>query len=149
MRAALKIQDFDDPLFDPFATFDNGFGPHILDPYPRLAELYRQCPVHATEYKALFGLPPDMTTQDMSHYSVFGYELAQQVYSAPETFSNKIFERVVGPGFGRTIVTMDAPEHTRYRRIFQKAFLPNIISKWGNALVQPVIDELINQFITR
>jgi cytochrome P450 len=44
---------------------------------------------------------------------------------------------------------MDAPDHQRYRRVFQKAFLPNIVSKWGETLVDPVIDDLLNKFIGR
>lgn len=144
---ALKIQDFDDAGFDPFGTFDDSFGPHIASPYPKLAELLRQKPVHEAEYKVLFDLPPDMTTSDMKHYTVLGYELAYEVYSNPQIYSNRIFERMLGPGFGRTLTTMDAPEHTRYRRIFQKVFMPNVIAQWGDTLVQPVVDELMSRFV--
>jgi SAM-dependent methyltransferase len=42
---------------------------------------------------------------------------------------------------------MDAPDHTRYRRIFQKAFLPQVVSKWGETVVDPVVNRLMNAFI--
>jgi cytochrome P450 len=146
---SLKIQDFDDPGFNPFNTFDDSFGRHIDSPYPRLAELRAQARVHPQEYKVLFGLPADLTTLDMPHFSVLSYELVYQVYANPQIYSNRIFERMLGPSFGRTVVTMDAPEHTRYRRIFQKAFMPNVIASWGDNLVQPVVDDLMAGFVGR
>jgi len=149
MNVTLKIRDFDDPTFDPFTVFDDSFGRHVDSPYPELAELGKQARVHPHEYRTLFGLAPDVTTADMPHFTVLGYELVQQIYSHPQIYSNKIFERMLGPGFGRTVTTMDAPEHTRYRRLFQQAFMPNVIARWGDGIVQPVADELVGSFMAR
>jgi cytochrome P450 len=44
---------------------------------------------------------------------------------------------------------MDAPEHSRYRRILQKAFLPQHVAKWGETLVDPVVHQLMSKFIGR
>jgi cytochrome P450 len=147
--SALEIRDFDDPAFDPFSAFDDSFGRHIDSPYPKLAELAWHGPVHPHEYKTLFGLPADLTTADMQHFTVLGYDAAHEIYANPQIYSNRIFERILGPGFGRTVTTMDAPEHTRYRRLFQQAFMPGVIAKWGESLVQPVVDELVGQFARR
>ena len=149
MSAALKIQDFDDPTYDPFAASEDSYGRDIHDIYTRIAQLGKQNAVHPYEFRVLFGLTPDMTTADMKHYSVFGYDLVQEIYSKPEIFSNKLFERMLGPGFGRTVSTMDGAEHTRYRRLFQAAFMPNVIASWGDSLVQPVVDELVQKFAKR
>jgi len=149
MNAALRIQDFDDPTFDPFAATEEGYGKDIYDPYSKIAQLAKESSVQPHEYRVLFGQLPDMTTADMQHYSAFGYDLVQEIYSKPEIFSNKIFVRMLGPGFGRTVTTMDAPEHTRYRRLFQAAFMPNVIASWGDSLVQPVVDELVSKFAER
>jgi cytochrome P450 len=56
---------------------------------------------------------------------------------------------MLGLSFGRTITAMDAPEHTRYRRIFQKAFLPTIVAQWGERLVDPVVTTLLAAFAAR
>ncbi|BAI74816.1 cytochrome P450 (plasmid) [Azospirillum sp. B510] len=147
--SAPRIRDFDDPSFDPFSAVDEGFGPHVLDPYQRLAELRREAPVHHIDYRVLFGLEPDITLGGLPHALVVSYDAVAQVYNDPVTFSNTIYERNLGIAFGRSISVMDAPEHPRYRRIFQKAFLPNIVSKWGESLVAPVIDRLLERFIDR
>jgi cytochrome P450 len=147
MAALPKIQNFDDPTYDPFAAFDGSHGLEIGDAYERIRALQREALVHPAEYRVLFGLPPDVTTADMQHYTVFGYDLAQEVYSKPEIYSNKIFERMLGPGFGRTVTTMDAPEHTQFRRIFQRAFMPNVVAQWSETFVQPVVDDLLRPII--
>ena len=40
---------------------------------------------------------------------------------------------------------MDPPEHPRYRRIFQKAFLPQTVAKWGESVVDPVVNDLMDE----
>src|SRR5690606_11717995 len=109
---------------------------------PRLAELRRQAPVIKGDYRVLLGLPPDATLGHLQHYVVLGYDEVAQVLNDPVSFSNKAYELNLGISFGRSVSTMDAPEHPKYRRIFQKAFLPNIVSQWGETLVQPVIQGL-------
>jgi cytochrome P450 len=145
MAAIPRIEDFDDVAFNPFIADAAMFG-DILDPYPRLAQLRRQAPVLQGDYRVLLGLLPDLTTGHLTHYTVLGYDEVGQVLNDPATYSNQAYGFNLGITFGRSISTMDAPEHPRYRRIFQKAFLPNIVSHWGETLVDPVIDELMRQF---
>ncbi|MFV0409348.1 MAG: cytochrome P450, partial [Paracoccus sp. (in: a-proteobacteria)] len=54
-----------------------------------------------------------------------------------------------GISFGRSISTMDAPEHPRFRRIFQKAFLPQTVAAWGDEIVDPVVSDLMDKFVGR
>lgn len=148
MGERLHIQDFDDPRFDPFIEDELMFG-ECPDPYAKIAELRRQGSVHAADYRVLMGMHPDLTMADVPHYCVFGYDEVAQVLNDPETFSNKAYARNIGISFGRSISTMDAPEHPRYRKIFQKAFLPQAVSKWGESLVDPVVRDLMDKFIDR
>jgi cytochrome P450 len=148
MNAITRLQDFDDPGFNPFIEDEAMFGENP-DPYPKLAELRRQGPVHRGDYRVFMGLPADLTTADVEHYMVLGFEEVGRCLSDPTLFSNKNYGRNLGISFGRSVSTMDPPEHTRYRRIFQKAFLPNIVSKWGETLVDPVVKSLMDAFIGR
>ena len=148
MSALPRIQDFDDPTYDPFIADAAMFG-DIADPYPAIAELRRQGPVIKGGYRELLGQPGDLTMSHLQHYCVLGYDEVGQVLNDPVRFSNKAYGFNLGITFGRSISTMDAPEHTRYRRIFQKAFLPNIVSKWGDTLVDPVIADLMDAFVAR
>ena len=148
MSALPRIKDFDDPAFDPFVADAAMFG-DMLDPYAMIAKLRERGSVIKAGYRELLGLPLDVTTAHLRHYCVLGYDEITQVLNDPARFSNKAYGLNLGLTFGRSISTMDAPEHTRYRRIFQKAFLPNIVSKWGEVLVDPVIATLMDQFVPR
>lgn len=148
MSAVKRLEDFDDAAFDPFVADEAMFG-ECLDPYPKLAELRRQGPVHALNYRVYMGEPADITSNDVEHFTVVGYDEVGQCLRDSETFSNKAYLRNIGISFGRSVSTMDAPEHPRYRRIFQKAFLPNIVSTWGESVVDPVVDSLMRSFVPR
>ena len=140
-----RIQDFDDASYDPFLSDEASFGANA-DPYPQLAEWLKQAPVHAMDYRAGMGIYPDLTMTGRPHYLVLGYDAVEKVLLDPITYSNKIYENNLGISFGKSVSTMDAPEHPRYRKIFQKAFLPNMVSKWGETLVDPVVDALMGKF---
>jgi cytochrome P450 len=145
MNAVRHLEDFDDSGFDPFIADEAMFG-GCPDPYGKLAELRRLGPVHALNYRVWMGEPPDITSTDVEHFTVVGYDEVNQALRDYETFSNKAYLRNIGISFRRSVSTMDAPEHPRFRKIFQKAFLPNVVSKWGESVVDPVIDSLLGRF---
>jgi cytochrome P450 len=67
----------------------------------------------------------------------------------PETYSIDAYETNLGLTFGRTLSLLNPPEHTSIRRVFQKAFMPNVVAKWGDDLVAPVVNGLIDRFVDR
>jgi cytochrome P450 len=148
MSARIQLEDFDDPSFNPFLEDEAMFG-DLEDPYPKIAELRRQGAVHKGDYRVHMGLYPDLTTAHGEHYVVVGYNEVVRTLSEPDNFSNQNYQLNLGICFGRSVSTMDPPEHTRYRRIFQKAFLPNIVAKWSETLVDPVVNSLMDKFVSR
>jgi cytochrome P450 len=148
MSTVRQIEDIDDPNFNPFLSDEISFG-DIVDLHARLTQLRKEASVHSTEYRMLFSPYPDLTLGQFKHYTVLGYDEVAQVYNDPATFSNGAWLYNIGLTFGRSISTMDAPEHPRYRRIFQKIFLPQNVSKWSTSLIDPVVSGLIGGFIDR
>jgi cytochrome P450 len=148
MQAIARIEDFDDAGYDPFVSDDAAFGDHD-DPYPRLAQWLAQSPVHRMDYRAAMGIAPDVTMTGLEHYLVLGYELVERIFLDPATYSNRMYARNLGISFGRSVSTMDAPEHPRFRKIFQKAFLPNVVKQWSEQLVDPVVRDLMDGFADR
>ena len=145
MNAVTRLADFDDPTFDPFIADELMFG-ECLDPYPKLAALRAQGPVHKIDYRVLMGEPRDMTALDYEHWLVVGYDEVTRCLTEVENFSNQAYQLNLGISFGRSVSTMDPPEHGRYRRIFQKAFLPQTVAKWGESVVDPVVGDLMAKF---
>lgn len=143
-----KIRDFDDQGFDPFVAEETAFG-DVVDLYTPLAHLRRQGPVHRGSFPDIFNVAHVPSKPGMQEFTALSYEMVHEVFSNSALFSNEAFGDNLAQIFGRTLSAMDAPEHTRYRRIFQKAFLPQNVAKWGDTLVGPVVAELIDQFIDR
>ncbi|MDB6062888.1 MAG: cytochrome [Verrucomicrobiaceae bacterium] len=148
MKTTARIIDFEDPTFDPFLTFEKAVSSDFSDdPYVKLAAMRSDGSVFPVDYRVLLGSAPDVTLKDLPKFMVLGSSDIQHVFENPAIFSNSIFKRNIGHAFGRTLTVMDAPEHTRYRRLFQTAFRPNVVAKWSDDLVAPVINNLIDNFV--
>lgn len=146
MTVLPQLKDLEDASFNPFFSEAEAHGEH-LDPYPTIAKLAEQGPVHEGSYRELMGMGSDKTMPDVPHYIVTGYEACAKVLQSPEDFSNQAYKYNLGICFGKSVSTMDGEEHTRYRRIFQKVFLPQYIKEWGASVVQPVVDDLMEEFV--
>lgn len=146
MSHIAQIVDFDDPAYDPFMEDELVFG-SLSDPYSIIAKLRTQGQVVKGDYRVACGVYPDITMGDRQHYMVLGYDAVAEVFAKPEIFSNFAYSFNLGISFGQSISIMDAPDHTRYRRIFQKAFLPGTVAKWGETIVDPVVKALMDSFV--
>jgi cytochrome P450 len=149
MGDALHIEDFADD-YDPFhALMTIGGEERVIDPYPELKRLRSLAPVHDFDIRAHFGVPGDPNLADLKGVTVLGHDEVNAVLGDPDNFSNAIYDRFLGKAFGRSITTMDPPEHSRYRRLFQKAFFPNMIERYRHGMVPRVINRLIDAFAGR
>ena len=143
------LEDLGDQSFDPFVVEKLSHG-EAADPYPTIHALMQKGPVHRGAYRDLFDAVPDVQMAGLNHYMVLGYDLIQRVLLDPQTFTNReAFEHNLGRSFGHTITVMDDAEHARFRKIFQRAFLPQVVAKWGESVVEPVVDKLMSRFIRR
>jgi cytochrome P450 len=149
MNLIPRIRDLEASEFNPFEADDAAWGAGVDDPYPTLAKMRRESPVHAIDYREIFTGSPDPTITSPDKFSVLGYDEVVEVLMDPQRFSNSLFIETLGSAVGRSIVMMDPPDHTRYRRIFQQAFLPNIVAKWQTDIIDPVIYGLVEQFKNR
>lgn len=148
MEGAVTLQEFDDPTYDPFESDELNFGDH-LDPYSAIARWRAEGPVLAGGYRPRMGLEAALYP-DRKMFTVVGSDEVLTVLTDTERFSNANYKFNLGATFGHgSISTMDNPEHGRWRKIFQKIFLPQNVKKWGEAIVDPIIHRLMDAFIPR
>ena len=55
----------------------------------------------------------------------------------------------MGLVMGHTILEMDEPEHSRYRRLIQQAFSKKALAHWETDLVRPIVNACIDRFVGR
>ena len=149
MTALPRLEDLTDQSFDPFVIEKLSTG-NCPDPYPRIHALREMGAVVEGSYRKQFTDVPDVQMGHLPQVMVLGYDAVMQVLTQPEIFHNKeAFVPNLGKSFGNTVSVMDAPEHTHFRKIFQKAFLPQIVTKWGETVVDPVVNRLMANFMHR
>jgi cytochrome P450 len=140
------IKDFDDETFDPLED-ETGIWGSCYNVYEVLNDAFQKGgPVQPGSFRVLAGMPQDINIGDNQSFVIFSTREIQAVLSDPQTYSNDIFKPGFGAAFGNSLTQMNPPEHTKYRRIFQKAFFPGAIAEWSETLIQPVMDELIGKF---
>lgn len=143
MGKTARIEDLDDPAFDP--TVETGIFPDFSgDPFTTMrAIIGRGGEVQEGSIHSL--VVPGATFHDplRRHFAVLGASAARTVLGNAELFSQEAYAPDVRRTFGNAINQMEPPVHTRYRRVLQKVFLPHIVATWSDNLVQPVIDALI------
>jgi cytochrome P450 len=143
-----RIEAFDDTGYDPFQSDGINFGAEA-DPYPLIHQLRAEGAVHRGDYRSRFGLPIALPPGKQA-FTIVGTDAITQVLTDQSRFSNKAYASNLGTSFGLgSVSTMDNPEHARFRRIFQRIFLPQHIKSWGDSIVTPVVQELMNRFIPR
>jgi cytochrome P450 len=102
------------------------------------------------DYRTLVGLHPDPTYMGRRVFVIFGYDEIRASLADTNHISQEHHRDGLAQTFGSDSLTvLDAPDHSRYRRIFQKAFLPHVVGNWSKEYVEPVIDELIDKFADR
>ena len=146
MDNAVKIQEYDDPSYDPFSADDINFG-DTPDPYPLIAQWRAQASVLEGDYRPKMGLQ-SATYPDRKSFTVVGSDEVLTVLTDTDRFSNHGYRFNIGETFGQgSISVMDNPEHGRWRKIFQKIFLPQYVKLWGDTIVDPVVNDLMAGFV--
>src|SRR5215510_13451297 len=105
--------------FDPQMLFDHP------DPYPMFAAL----PVLRAEF------------MNRTSYVLTKYDDCFAVLKDAETYSSRS-NAEVGKIMGRTVIEMDAKEHTRHRALVQRVFVPR-----GLDGLQPVLESMLQEII--
>lgn len=144
----IRIEDFDDAGYDPFLADEINFG-DCADPYPAIHAMRREGPVLEGDYRSRMGMPSAVPA-GLRAFTIVGTREITEVLTDQDRFSNAAYRLNLGSSFGLgSISTMDNPEHGRFRRIFQKIFLPQHVRSWGEAIVDPVVHGLMAQFLPR
>lgn len=115
-------------------TFGGHFMSPVADPYSAYARLRAEEPVKMLD----LWMGPG--------YIVTRYDDVRTVCTDPVTFSSRSNANGIGLVMGRTILEMDAKEHTKHRSIIAPAFVPKALRSDLPELINGMVHELIDQF---
>ncbi len=137
-------------LFDLRRRGGGSFGAYTGDPNPALHRLRETGPVHEGTVHQLIGFDGPAMFHGLPepgrpHYSVFSFEVCDQVYRDEETFRSSPVD-VEPSGFSTTILGMNGKEHRRYRSLVQPSFVPNKAKWWIENWINQTVHGLIDGF---
>jgi cytochrome P450 len=78
--------------------------------------------------------------------TVLGYDECQTVLTHPDTFSSSIYDTIMGPVMGRTLLELEGAEHRAGRALVSPSFRAALLDRWRGELVEVVVHELIDSF---
>ena len=81
--------------------------------------------------------------------TVLGYDECQTVLTHPDEFSSSIYDQVMGPVMGRTLLELEGAEHRASRALVSPSFRSALLERWRTELVEVVVHELIDGFAPR
>ncbi len=81
--------------------------------------------------------------------TVLGYDECQTVLTHPDTFSSSIYDQIMGPVMGRTLLELEGAEHRASRALVSPSFRTALLDRWRSELVEVVVHELIDRFAPR
>ncbi|HTZ15954.1 MAG TPA: cytochrome P450 [Mycobacterium sp.] len=84
-----------------------------------------------------------------SGVTVLGYDECQTVLTHPDTYSSSIYESIMGPVMGRTLLELGGAEHRASRALVSPSFRAALLDRWRAELVEMVVHELIDGFAPR
>lgn len=147
MNPIPPLRDFDDRTFDPHAAHEAAYG-EVENIGNTLRDLAKRGSVQEGDLRVLMGMEPDVTAPGQRYFVAFGYDEVREVMTNGDVYNVDHYKAGLAQTFGsHALSALNPPEHTRYRRIFQKAFLPHVVASWSNEFIEPVINGLLDRFI--
>jgi cytochrome P450 len=103
-------------------------------------------------HRVMIGSPIFETSSqnlDVAGVTVLGYDECQAVLTDSERFSSSIYEHIMGPVMGRTLLEQEGDEHRTNRALVSPLFRAKLLQRWRTELVEAVVHELIDRFARR
>jgi cytochrome P450 len=88
-------------------------------------------------------------TLDVAGVTVLSYDECHRVLTDPDSFSSSIYQQVMGPVMGRTLLEQEGTEHRAHRALVSPSFRAKLLERWRSELVEVVVHELIDRFAAR
>ena len=105
-----------------------------------------------SQHRVMVGSPFAETstgTLGSNGVTALGYDECHTVLTHPDTFSSSIYDKIMGPVMGRTLLELAGADHRASRALVSPPFRVALLDRWRSELVEVVVHELIDGFASR
>lgn len=117
----------------------------LRDPYPFFAHKRREAGVFQGTVMDYAKTPESLRPK--REYSAMSFDAVNKVFRDGRVFTSKPYDKTIGLFIGPTILAMDGKKHRDHRNLVSAAFKSKALTRWEPAIVRPVCDALIDEFI--
>jgi cytochrome P450 len=117
----------------------------LRDPYPFLAQKRRECGVFRGTVMNYSKTPESFRPKN--EYSAVSFEAVNTVFRDNRLFTSKLYDKTIGLFMGPTILAMDGKQHRDHRNLVSAAFKSKALAHWEPAIVRPICNKLVDEFI--
>jgi cytochrome P450 len=116
----------------------------IDDPYPFFARMRRAAPVWRGTLMESDLLPPELRNDE--NWTLFDFDSVFTAFREDTVFASEMYNNTIGLVFGPTILGMHGKEHHDHRSLVSKAFKQSALAQWEPEVIDPICDQLVDEF---
>jgi cytochrome P450 len=117
----------------------------LRDPYPFFARKRREGGVFYGTVMDYSRTPESLLPK--CEYSAMSFDAVNTVFRDGRVYSSKPYDKTIGLFMGPTILAMNGNKHRDHRNLVSAAFKTKALARWEPAIVRPVCNTLIDNFI--
>ncbi|OMC44848.1 cytochrome P450 [Mycobacterium sp. IS-1264] len=117
----------------------------LRDPYPFFAHKRREAGIFRGTVMDYSKTPESLMPK--REYSAVSFNAVNTVFRDGRVFSSEPYDKTIGLFMGPTILAMEGKKHRDHRNLVSAAFKSKALAQWEPAIVRPVCNALIDEFI--
>lgn len=117
----------------------------LRDPYPYFAAKRRQAGVfHGTVVD--YSRTPE-SLRPKNSFAAVSFDAVNKAFRDGQVFNSASYDNTIGLFMGPTILAMAGKKHREHRNLVSAAFKSRALARWEPAVVRPICNALIDEFI--
>ena len=117
----------------------------IRDPYPYFAQKRKEAGVfHGTVVD--YSKTPE-SLRPKNSFAAMSFDAVNKAFRDGQVFSSTYYDNTIGLFIGPSILAMEGKKHREHRNLASAAFKSKALARWEPAVVRPICNELIDEFV--
>ena len=116
----------------------------VNDPYPYFEHMRRTAPVWRGTLMESDLMPEELKVEE--NWTLFDFESVFAAFREDTVFASEMYNNTIGLVFGPTILGMHGKQHHDHRSLVSKAFKQSALAKWEPEVIDPICDQLVDEF---
>jgi cytochrome P450 len=116
----------------------------VTDPYGYFEYMRRTEPVWRGTLMESDMMPAELKNPE--EWTLFDFESVFAAFRDDDVYGSDMYNNTIGLVFGPTILGMHGKQHHDHRSLVAKAFRQSALAKWEPEVIDPVCDQLVDEF---